>query len=136
MRANVWGLSQRLGQEDLRLDLRAEDFLAELLRPFAELLCDFEEPPRVVRRCALEELLFFALLFFALDFFALDFFALDFFAEDFFRGTFAPSRRASDRPIAIACLRLVTFLPLRPLFSLPRFISCISSFTFSPALRL
>jgi hypothetical protein len=38
--------------------------------------------------------------------------------------------RASDKPIAIACLRLVTFLPLRPLFSLPRFISCISRSTF------
>ena len=32
-------------------------------------------------------------------------------------GTFAPDRRASDRPIAIACLRLVTFLPERPLFN-------------------
>lgn len=36
----------------------------------------------------------------------------------------------------MACLRLVTFLPLRPLFSVPRFISCISSRTFSPALGL
>lgn len=45
--------------------------------------------------------------------------------EDFF-GTFAPSRRASESPMAIACLRLVTFFPLRPLFSLPRFISRIS----------
>lgn len=45
--------------------------------------------------------------------------------EDFF-GTFAPSRRASESPMAIACLRLVTFFPLRPLFSFPRFISRIS----------
>ena len=34
-----------------------------------------------------------------------------------FLGTFAPSFLASDKPIAIACLRDVTFLPLRPLFS-------------------
>src|SRR2546427_1958185 len=27
------------------------------------------------------------------------------------RGTFAPALRASERPIAIACLRLVTFFP-------------------------
>ena len=36
------------------------------------------------------------------------------------RGTFAPFSRASDSPIAIACLRLVTRFPLRPLFSVPR----------------
>jgi len=35
--------------------------------------------------------------------------------------------------MAMACFRLVTFLPLRPLFSLPRFISRISVSTFSPA---
>lgn len=35
--------------------------------------------------------------------------------------------------MAMACLRLVTFLPLRPLLSLPRFISCISCFTSLPA---
>jgi hypothetical protein len=40
--------------------------------------------------------------------------------------------RASDKAIAIACLRLVTFLPLRPLFSLPLFISRISRSTFFP----
>ena len=34
-------------------------------------------------------------------------------------GTFSPFLRASDRPMAIACFGLVTFLPLRPLFSLP-----------------
>ena len=48
-------------------------------------------------------------------------------------GTFAPFLRASERPMAIACFRLVTFLPLRPLFNLPRFISCISRSTFLPA---
>jgi hypothetical protein len=50
------------------------------------------------------------------------------------RGTFAPSRRASDKPIAIACLRLFTLRPL-PVFSLPRLNSCISVPTFSCALR-
>jgi hypothetical protein len=35
-------------------------------------------------------------------------------------GTFFPLRRASERPIAIACLRLFTFLPLLPLLSVPR----------------
>src|SRR4029078_4683080 len=44
-------------------------------------------------------------------------------------GTFLPARRASDRPMAIACLRLVTFLPLRPLLSVPRFFLCIALFT-------
>jgi hypothetical protein len=39
--------------------------------------------------------------------------------DDFFRGTFAPFSRASESPIAIACLRLVTFLPLRPLRNVP-----------------
>ena len=79
------------------------------------------------------------------DFFVADFFAdfrgadfLDFFADDFFDrfgfgGAFPPARRASDRPMAIACLRLVTFLPLRPLLSVPRFRSCIARFTFLEA---
>jgi hypothetical protein len=44
---------------------------------------------------------------------------LDRFFEPFFGGTFFPSRRASDSPIAIACLRLLTFLPDRPLFKVP-----------------
>jgi hypothetical protein len=46
-----------------------------------------------------------------------------------------PARRASDSPIAIACLRLVTRLPERPDLSCPRFISCIARSTFWPALR-
>src|SRR5262249_22665077 len=46
------------------------------------------------------------------------------------RGTFAPARRASDRPIAIACLRLFTRLPERPLRSVPRLRSCIARLTF------
>ena len=49
--------------------------------------------------------------------------------DERFRGTLAPERRASDRPIAIACFRLVTFLPERPLRSVPRLRSCIARFT-------
>src|SRR5437867_10633041 len=44
-------------------------------------------------------------------------------------GTLAPSFLASDKPMAIACLGLVTFLPLLPLRSSPLFISCIFSST-------
>jgi hypothetical protein len=36
-----------------------------------------------------------------------------------FFGTFAPAARASERPIAIACLRLLTLRPERPLFKVP-----------------
>src|SRR5262249_14244987 len=50
-----------------------------------------------------------------------------------FLGTLAPFFRASDRPIAIACLRLVTRLPLLPLFSVPRLRRCIADFTAFPA---
>jgi hypothetical protein len=49
-------------------------------------------------------------------FFALRFFP--FFFEAFF-GTFASAALASESPIAIACLRLLTFLPDRPLFKVP-----------------
>jgi hypothetical protein len=48
-------------------------------------------------------------------------------------GTLPPERRASDRPIAIACLRLVTFLPDLPLRSDPFLRSCIARFTFDCA---
>jgi hypothetical protein len=47
---------------------------------------------------------------------------LDRFFERFFEpflGTLAPFLRASDKPIAIACFRLFTFLPERPLRSVP-----------------
>lgn len=54
----------------------------------------------------------------------------------FFEGTLAPAFLAFDNPIAIACLGLRTVLPLRPLFSFPCFISCISSPTYWPALGL
>ncbi len=139
--------AQRLRDEDflreLRLELPEELFLPELLveRPFDELrdvlrcereellLRDLPDPLRereellrdVLRWEPEPELLFFAL----------------FFAEERLRGdggTFAPSRRASERPIAIACLGLETFFPLRPLLSLPCFISRISSCTFCCAL--
>ena len=45
------------------------------------------------------------------------------FLEELLRGTFAPFARASDSPMAIACLRLFTVPPFppRPLFSVPFF---------------
>src|SRR4029434_1656973 len=46
-------------------------------------------------------------------------------------GTFAPERRASERPIAIACLRLVTRRPERPLFSVPTLRSPLAGSTSS-----
>jgi hypothetical protein len=88
-------------------------------------------------------LVFFADVRFAEDFFAEDlrpdvFFAADFLPADFFfadflrpgaDGTLAPSWRASDNPMAMACFGFVTFLPLRPDLSLPRLNSCISRST-------
>jgi len=59
-----------------------------------------------------------------------------FFDEDFLRGTLAPSFRASDSPIAIACFLLVTFFPDRPLFNVPFFRSCIAFSTFFDAFLL
>jgi len=50
------------------------------------------------------------------------------------RGTLPPAFLASDSPMAIACLRLVTFLPERPLLSVPRFLSCMAFSTFADAL--
>lgn len=59
--------------------------------------------------------------------------AYRFFAERFdLRGTFAPFFRASLSPIAIACFRLVTFLP-EPLFSVPFFFRRIVEPTFFEA---
>jgi hypothetical protein len=51
--------------------------------------------------------------------------------EDFLRGTLAPARRACESPMAIACLRLFTFFPERPLFNVPLFRSCNAFSTFS-----
>jgi hypothetical protein len=67
------------------------------------------------------------------DFFDVDFFDDDFFEDDFFAGTLPPSRRASDKPMAIACLRLFTFFPVLPLLSVPCFRSCIAFSTLSCA---
>ena len=50
-------------------------------------------------------------------------------------GTRSPLLRASERPIAIACLRLRTFMPLRPLLSTPRLYSRITRATFLDAPR-
>jgi hypothetical protein len=54
------------------------------------------------------------------------------FREDFRDGTFAPFSRASLSPMAIACLRLVTFRP-EPLFSVPFFLRRIVDSTFLDA---
>lgn len=131
------------------------DFFEVDLRDFVEEeRADFFDVPFFVL------LLFFVLLDFfeAVDFFDEDFFAVDFLVVDFFDGdeaffdddaffapdffddedfggggTLPPSRRASDSPMAMACLRLVTFLPEPPLRSVPRFRSCIVFSTFSDA---
>ena len=52
--------------------------------------------------------------------------------EDLRRGTFAPFSRASLRPMAIACFRLLTLRP-DPLFSVPFFFRCIADLTRLPA---
>ena len=51
------------------------------------------------------------------------FFELDRFDDDFLLGTFPPFARASESPMAIACLRLVTFFP-ELLLSVPFFFLC------------
>ena len=57
--------------------------------------------------------------------------------ERFLRGgTFDPSLRASESPMAIACLRLVTFMPERPLRSMPRLRSRMVRATFFDAFLL
>jgi hypothetical protein len=75
---------------------------------------------------------FLGTLFFEADFFA-DFFWGALLDALFFDGTLPPSLRASERPMAMACLRLVTFLPLLPLFNEPSLFSCIALSTLSPA---
>jgi hypothetical protein len=54
------------------------------------------------------------------------------FRDDRRAGTFAPFSRASLRPIAIACLRLVTFRP-EPLLSVPFFLRRMVDSTFLDA---
>jgi hypothetical protein len=56
--------------------------------------------------------------------------------DDLRLGTFAPDLRASESPMAIACLRLLTVLLARPLFSLPRLYLCIALPTFFCAVLL
>lgn len=47
----------------------------------------------------------------------------------FLEGTLAPLFLAFDSPMAMACLRFLTFRPERPLLSLPRLYSCIAVLT-------
>lgn len=104
--------------------LRDEDFRAEDLRDEDLREADLrrEEDLRVADLPAVD--------------FRDDFREVDFRADDFpdFFGTFSPPRRASDKPMAIACLRLFTFLPLRPLRKLPlaRFFIADSTFFDAP----
>jgi uncharacterized protein YjbI with pentapeptide repeats len=69
------------------------------------------------------------------DFEPADFFALEEvgflvdFSADFLAGTFFPFWRASESPMAMACLRLVTFLPLPPLLRVPRLRLCMAPST-------
>ena len=58
--------------------------------------------------------------------------------ERFFDGTFAPFLRASERPIAIACLRLFTFPPCPdfPRVRVPCFLFRIARLTLLPAAGL
>jgi hypothetical protein len=53
-----------------------------------------------------------------------------------FLGTFFPARRASDKPMAMACLRLLTVFPDRPLFKVPRLRSCMARSTLRDAALL
>ena len=117
-------------------------FRAVLLRPVL-----FRAVPRLA-------VLFFAVLFFAVLFLAVlrlavlfravPFLAVLRFAPPFFAaprlragGTFAPFSRASERPIAIACLRLVTLRvvppPRLPLFRVPFLRRRIALSTLFPA---
>jgi hypothetical protein len=63
---------------------------------------------------------------------ATPYFLRDALRDDFREGTLAPFSRASLRPMAIACLRLVTFRP-DPLFSVPFFFRRIAERTFFDA---
>jgi hypothetical protein len=107
-----------LRDDDLRLDdFRAVDVF-RVLDDFDDLRPDdFFVPARVLLDFVVLLVVFFVVLRPDLVAFLVDAFAA--FLPVFFFGTFAPSARASDRPIAIACLRLLTFLPEPPLFSVP-----------------
>jgi hypothetical protein len=117
--------------------LRVLLFLPALLRP--ELLRAVLLRPELLRAVLLRAVLFrarvfraavflpplFRLLLFLALFALLPAFLLllFFFAPVRLRGTFAPFSLASERPIAMACLRLFTVPPLPPLplFSVPFF---------------
>jgi hypothetical protein len=129
--------------------LRAVDFRAVDFRAVDFRVVDF----RVVDFRAVD---FRAVDFRAVDFRAVDFFAVDFRVPAFFAvdfrppdeerfavlrlraGTFSPASRASDSPIATACLRLVTRppWPALPRFNVPLFRRRIALATFFPAPRL
>src|ERR1700754_962471 len=69
--------------------------------------------------------------FYFFDDLRFDFFAVFFLAVFFV--SFCPSFRGSESPIVIACLRLVTFLPERPLFKVPSLRFFIARLTLAAA---
>jgi hypothetical protein len=81
-----------------------------------------------LRLVVFADFFFVAFLAVRLVAFLTDFFTVFFFPA--FLGTFFPAARASDKPIAMACFRLVTFFFDRPLFSVPalRFFTARSTF--------
>jgi hypothetical protein len=127
---------------EVRLLLLREDELVLRLGLFERDVFDVERDAGFERGLLrLDELLRRVLELLLLRFVSLLLFAvlpplllLRLFADDFFgAGTLPPSRRASESPIAIACLGLVTFLPDFPLRSVPRLRSCIALATLSDA---
>jgi hypothetical protein len=73
---------------------------------------------------------------FLLEPFLLEPFLLELFLlEPFLAGTFFPAARASESPMAMACLRLFTFFLERPDRNVPVFRSCITFLTVEPTLR-
>ena len=107
------------------------DFFADFFFAADFLLADFLDADFL--GAAFFDADFFAADLRAGDFLDADFVDADFFDADFFGGTFAPARRASDNPMAIACLRLLTFLPEPPLRSVPSLRSCMTFLTFACA---
>jgi hypothetical protein len=101
---------------------------------FADLRFDVLRPDDLRPDDFLVALFRFAVLVFFVVFFVV-FFAVLFpaFFAVFFFGAFMPAARASDSPIAIACLRLFTFLPERPLFSVPALVFLIARPTLAAA---
>ena len=103
-----------LPEDFLPVDIRAVDFLLVDLRAEDFLVADFLE------------VVFLPVVF-------LEDFLAAVFLLGFFAGTLAPDSLASLIAMAIACLRLFTFLPDLPLFSVPRLRSCIAFLTLLPA---